>query len=149
MSPSFIVYGVYMEHYQALVLDDVKLTCKLFESYFQKRYELNPCLYAEDAYEAYHLLKTHSNIQILFLDLELNHIHGIDFYRKLVESGLRKKLFIIVASYNERAAKFLVQQGADALIHKPFQKKEIFETLDIAYKTCGPMSKALKKSRCA
>ena len=138
-----------MEHYQALVLDDVKLTFKLFESFFQKRYELNPCLYAEDAYEAYNLLKTEPNIQILFLDLELNHIHGIDFYHKLVESGIRKRLYIIVASGNIRAAEFLVKEGADALIHKPFQKEEIFEQLEIAYQTCGPMVKALKKGQCA
>ncbi|MEO1051318.1 MAG: response regulator, partial [Bacteroidota bacterium] len=67
---------------KCVAIDDEPLALNLVESFIEKTPYLSLIRGCESAYEAIDILKTH-NIELLFLDINMPDIAGIDFFKTL------------------------------------------------------------------
>ena len=96
-------------------------------------------------------LQYKNNIDILFLDIELVHISGIevgDYIRNELDN--RAMQIIYISGKESYALKLFQMQPLDFLV-KPIEKERIFQVLDLAFKLrgehCGEYSGSVVKTK--
>lgn len=63
-----------------IIVDDEPLAATLLESHISKIDHLKLTGKAENAMEAYQLIRTRS-VELMFLDIQMPHLNGIDFFK--------------------------------------------------------------------
>jgi DNA-binding NtrC family response regulator len=103
-----------------LVVDDDQGILDSFEVLLGDRYDL---VKAENGYEALRILETNPP-QLMFLDIKMPGLDGIDVLRKLLEYQKKVDVVIITASDQEKTEKEAKSLGVIDYLKKPL---DIFE----------------------
>lgn len=99
---------------RCLIVDDEYMARLLLEEYVRKIPSLELVGLCENALEAFHLLKTQA-IDILFLDIQMPHLSGLEFVQTLRD----KPAIIFTTAYSEHALEGFRLDAVDYLL-KPF-----------------------------
>ncbi|MGH1435136.1 MAG: LytR/AlgR family response regulator transcription factor [Lewinella sp.] len=123
-----------MNTLNALIIDDEPLAHKVILKYAEDVPFLNIVGQVYQATDAYALLQQHS-IDLLFLDIQMPKLKGLDFLRTLD----RKPLVIITSAYEEYALEGYELQVCDYLL-KPFRFERFLKAVHQAQKRSQPAS---------
>lgn len=82
-----------------IIIDDDKLSCKILESFVEKTDSLSLQNTFENPVEALNNISDFSDIDLVFLDIEMPHMTGLDFL-----SAVEKKPQVIIVSSKEKYA---------------------------------------------
>ena len=123
-----------MNTLNALIIDDAPLAHKVILKYAEDVPFLNIVGQVYQATDAYALLQQHS-IDLLFLDIQMPKLKGLDFLRTLD----RKPLVIITSAYEEYALEGYELQVCDYLL-KPFRFERFLKAVHQAQKRSQPAS---------
>jgi CheY-like chemotaxis protein len=122
-------------HMRALVVDDEPFVLKLLVRQLE-RLGLGEIVSFERARDALALLETDAaNIDIIFSDLQMPGMDGVEFVRQIVNTGYAGRL-VIVSGEDQRvlagAARLAKVQGLHVLgaLHKPASTEQLRERLD-------------------
>lgn len=107
-----------------IIVDDEPLASALLEKHITMISSLQLIGKAENAMEAYQLLQTKS-IDLMFLDIEMPHLNGIDFLRSL--SHRPKTIF--TTAYRDFALEGFELEVMDYLL-KPITFERFFKSVD-------------------
>ncbi|MFW5886554.1 MAG: LytR/AlgR family response regulator transcription factor [Bacteroidota bacterium] len=112
-----------------IIIDDDKLSRRIIEEFIEKTefLELNQSF--SSAIEAINYLKNNDNINIIFLDIEMPEMTGIDFLNTLNSN----QQVIIISSKGEYALNAFEYDVTDYLL-KPISYSRFFKAIDKAYK---------------
>lgn len=86
-----------------------------------------PCTVANSGKDGLAAIKR-EDFDIIFLDLAMPEYSGYDIFKQLKKEGLVEKKNIVIftaSSINEQDAESLVNEGAKALLRKPFPVDEL------------------------
>lgn len=88
-------------------------------------------LQAKDGYEAIEQLRYHTNIQLVFCDIEMPRMNGFEFLKnRQRDRALADIPVVMVTSRSSEKHRLLASQlGANAYITKPYLEHMLFETL--------------------
>jgi PAS domain S-box-containing protein len=115
-----------------LVVDDVDINRKLLVRNLQKaNYQ---CLEASNGEDALKIFKTTPGIDIIFMDVVMPGIDGLETTRRIRHYEKEQQLpsvFIVAVSGNalESQVQEALQAGINNYITKPYKKEEIFKTI--------------------
>ncbi len=123
-----------MNTLNALIIDDEPLAHKIILKYAEDVPFLNIVGQVYQATDAYALLQQHP-IDLLFLDIQMPKLKGLDFLRTLDH----KPLVIITSAYEEYALEGYELQVCDYLL-KPFRFERFLKAVHQAQKRSQPAS---------
>lgn len=109
-----------------LIVDDEYMARLLLEEYVRKVPQLTLLASCENALEAFHRLKT-EQIDILFLDIQMPHLNGLDFVQTLQQ----KPAIIFTTAYSEHAVEGFRLNAVDYLL-KPFSFERFIQAVSKA-----------------
>lgn len=112
-----------MQKYTCLIVDDEKLAQELLESYVQKLPNLEVVACCSTAMEAMVYL-TQQAIDLLFLDIEMPDLSGLDFLRSLKKTPAT----ILTTAYSEYALEGFELSVVDYLL-KPIEFERFFRAV--------------------
>lgn len=98
-----------------IIIDDDKLSRKILEGYIQKTAGINLVGSFSNAPEAIRFLKRKSDIEVIFLDIEMPEMSGIDFLKSVVDPPQ----IVMISSKGKYALDAFDFDVADFLL-KPF-----------------------------
>ncbi len=92
-----------------------------------------PCSLAANGQEALDMLKS-QHYDILFLDIQMPVLNGIETLKRIRSDEKLKDIFVVAltAYVVEIAENEYLQKNCDAILTKPFEKKELIEIIDQA-----------------
>nr|WP_319398192.1 response regulator [uncultured Carboxylicivirga sp.] len=116
-----------MSDNKVLYVDDEPMNLLLFKKLIGRRY---PVETASSGNEALLILKQKPEIQIVFSDMKMPEMNGIEFISKAKEY-YKEKYYYIVSGYevNEDINQALQSGLICAYLKKPFNLDEIFKTI--------------------
>ena len=114
-----------------LYVDDEELNLVLFKALFSKKYEV---LTALDGYKGIELLEENTDIHIVFSDMQMPEMDGIEFIQRAKEKFPYKKYILITAF---AVTTPIIQQALETKLivkhlRKPIDKDEIINTINEA-----------------
>ena len=112
---------------KVLVVDDSKLMHKMYEVMLRQY----PLVYALDGREALDRLRTHADVDIVLLDINMPTMNGLEFLAEMkADPALAGVPVIIISTVGreEDTARGL-EAGASAYIKKPFAREEILDVI--------------------
>lgn len=115
-----------MNTYQCLIVDDERLARELIDSYLQKIPYLKVVAICSSAIEAMQVLQS-QQIDLLFLDIQMPNLTGIDFLRSLKDPPLT----ILTTAYSEFALEGYELSVVDYLL-KPVEFDRFFKAISKA-----------------
>lgn len=126
--------------YKCLIIDDEKLARQLVESHLAKLEDFELVASCKSAIEAIKILNTES-IDLLFLDIEMPVLLGIDFYKNL----LQKPKVIFTTAYTEYAVDGFELNAVDYLV-KPITFSRFFMAIEKFLITQNQFQKSIPTS---
>lgn len=117
-----------LENHHILIVDDNKVIA-LYTDSLLKNHRANTFL-AKDGIEAIEMVKTHSEIDTVLLDLEMPRLNGIEAIEQI--KLLRPDLTVIAftaSSPDEHLIQDLSNYGFEDFITKPFRKETLINTI--------------------
>ena len=112
-----------------LIIDDEPASRDILETYVKDTEELNLVALCKNALEANVMLKNNSNIHLLFLDINMPKLNGMDFYKSLTNPPL----VIFTTAYPEYALDGFEVEAVDFLL-KPFPYARFLKAVNKASK---------------
>ena len=107
-----------MQFLKCIIIDDDPLACSLLEELIKQKKELRLMAALHTAEEASSFLLLHKDIDLIFLDIDLNGSSGITFLRK------QKQCYnVIFTTSHEEFALVAFELGAIDYLKKPFSKE--------------------------
>jgi two-component system LytT family response regulator len=97
---------------QCLAIDDEPLAVKKISSYIQKTPFLELVAECRSAFEAMQLLNTHNGIQLIFIDINMPDLTGMEFVKSLTE----KPHIVFTTAYSEYAVEGFAVDATDYLL---------------------------------
>jgi CheY-like chemotaxis protein len=118
-----------------LVVDDSQLIHKLFAVIFPKA----AMAHALDGRDALRQLAEHPDVDIIFLDINMPAMNGLELLRQLKAEAALAPIPVIIISTEGKEADTLrgLQAGAAAYIRKPFRNEAV---VDMARRVLGARS---------
>ncbi|WP_313090404.1 LytR/AlgR family response regulator transcription factor [Chryseobacterium flavum] len=107
-----------------IIVDDEPLAATLLESHISKIDHLKLTGKAENAMEAYQLIRTRS-VELMFLDIQMPHLNGIDFLKSLPV----KPKTIFTTAYRDFAIEGFELEAVDYLL-KPITFERFFRSVE-------------------
>lgn len=107
-----------------IIVDDEPLAATLLENHISKIDHLKLTGKAENALEAYKLLQ-HQPVDLMFLDIQMPHLNGIDFLKSLSQ----KPKTIFTTAYREFAIEGFELEAVDYLL-KPITFERFFKSVE-------------------
>ncbi|AZA77212.1 DNA-binding response regulator [Chryseobacterium sp. G0186] len=107
-----------------IIVDDEPLAARLLENHISKIDHLKLAGKAENAMEAYQLLQNQS-VDLMFLDIQMPHLNGIDFLRSLSQ----KPKTIFTTAYRDFAIQGFELEAVDYLL-KPITFERFFKSVE-------------------
>ena len=130
-----------MTEYNCLIVDDEHLARTLLENYLSKIPFLNLVGKCKNPLEAMSMMKE-NKIDILFLDIQMPEITGIDFLRTLSDPPV----VILTTAYQEYALESYQLDVTDYLL-KPFSLERLLKAVNKAVKLLELKNAAVKKKK--
>ena len=107
-----------------LIVDDEPLALDVLETYIEKMPELNLVKRCSNALEANDALKSHGNIDLMFLDIQMPQLTGIDFVKTLT----KPPMIIFTTAYPNYAIQGFDLNALDYLL-KPVRTQRLLTAL--------------------
>jgi two-component system LytT family response regulator len=121
---------------RVLIIDDEPLAQTALANVLAPRSDVELFDSANDAIEALNKLGK-ASYDLLLLDINLPEVSGLEFLKRLEESGRPLPSIVFVTAHNEHAIAAFEKHAVDYVL-KPFSKERIGEALDAAFrKTAG------------
>ena len=116
-----------MQPKKILVIDDSKLMHKMYEVML-RQYTL---VHAMDGREALDELKEHEDIDLIFLDINMPVMNGIEFLEEAKKNPSTAEIPVVIISTEgrEEDTQRGLEAGAVAYIKKPFQNEQILDVI--------------------
>ena len=110
-----------------LVVDDSKLIHKMFEVLL-RQFSL---VHAHDGLEALQCLGTHSDIDLILLDINMPKMSGLEFLNQIKGDTVFKEIPVVIISTEGKEEDTIrgLEAGAAAYIKKPFGNQELLEVI--------------------
>jgi two-component system chemotaxis response regulator CheY len=114
-----------MQPQKILVIDDSQLIHKLFAVIFPKAL----LVHALDGREALHRLAEHPDVDLMFLDINMPAMNGLELLGQLKADAALAQIPVIIISTEGKEADTVrgLQAGAAAYVRKPFRNEAILE----------------------
>lgn len=110
----------------AMIVEDEKVTNELLSSTFKNFFsEVDSCFSAEEALSAYNQSKP----DVLFVDIVMSGMDGIELSRKIREMNPSQIIIVISASNDIEKISESIEVGVNSFIQKPIDTKKIIELL--------------------
>lgn len=116
-----------MNRYQCIIIEDEPLAQNVLKKYIGEQPALELLAVCNDALEAQSIL-TQQNIQLIFLDINLPKLSGINFIKTLI----RPPLVIFTTAYPEFAVEGFELNAVDYLL-KPFSFERFLKAVNKAF----------------
>lgn len=114
-----------MQLLKCIIVDDDPLSCSVLEELIRQKKELRLIAALHSAQEASSFLLLHKDIDLIFLDIDLNGSSGITFLRKQ-----KKHYNVIFTTSHEEFALVAFELGAIDYLKKPFSKERFNKAVD-------------------
>ena len=115
-----------------MVVDDEPDMCTILQEIFQDEgYAVET---AADGYQALSLAKS-STFDLIFLDIKMPGINGVDTYREIKQFRPDAVVVIMTGFALEDLIKQALEEGAYAVIYKPFAMEQILDIVQAVLKT--------------
>ena len=113
-----------------LLVEDVPAQKRLLAKVISKE-KNNLVVTADDALEAYVLLKAHGDIDLVVADFYMPYLNGCDFLQKLrsTKQFLETPVIIVSANLEESIKERALSFGPSAFLNKPFTMEKLNEIL--------------------
>jgi len=110
-----------------LVVDDSKLIHKMFEVLL-RQFSL---IHAHDGLEALQCLGTHSEIDLILLDINMPKMSGLEFLAQIKGDTVFQQIPVVIISTEGKEEDTIrgLEAGAAAYIKKPFGNQELLEVI--------------------
>lgn len=116
-----------------IIVDDEPLAAKLLENHISRIDHLKLIGKADNAMEAYKMIQSQS-VELMFLDIQMPHLNGIDFLRSLSQ----KPATIFTTAYRDFAIEGFELEAVDYLL-KPITFERFFKSVErILRNTAAP-----------
>jgi two-component system chemotaxis response regulator CheY len=116
-----------MQPSKVLVIDDSKLIHKMFTLLLPK----TTLVYALDGQEALERLVEHPEVDVIFLDINMPRMNGIEFLHQVKADPVLAQIPVIIISTEGREVDTIrgLKAGAAAYVKKPFRNETILEIM--------------------
>jgi CheY-like chemotaxis protein len=116
-----------MQPSKVLVIDDSKLIHKMFTLLLPK----TTLVYALDGQEALERLIEHPEVDVIFLDINMPRMNGIEFLHQVKADPVLAQIPVIIISTEGREVDTIrgLKAGAAAYVKKPFRNETILEIM--------------------
>ncbi|MDD5092672.1 MAG: response regulator, partial [Candidatus Wallbacteria bacterium] len=114
---------------RVLMADDNEATADIFKRIFRDRQDTLFC--AASAYEALDILSREDNIDLVFLDINMPGMSGIEAAREIRKSHPWLRICFLTGLGDAGSAKEAIQAGGSDYIVKPFTLDQIISQLEI------------------
>jgi two-component system chemotaxis response regulator CheY len=114
-----------MQPNKVLVIDDSKLVHKMFSVILPK----TVLVHALDGREALYRLGEHPDVELIFLDINMPNMNGLEFLQQVKEDAALAHIPVVIVSTEGKEEDTVrgLQAGAAAYIKKPFRNESILE----------------------
>jgi len=121
-----------MQPSKVLVIDDSKLIHKMFTVLLPK----SELVHAMDGREALQRLAEHPDVQLIFLDINMPNMNGLEFLGQVKADAALSQIPVIIVSTEGKEQDTIrgLQAGAAAYVKKPFRNDTI---LDLVRRVLG------------
>lgn len=116
-----------MQPSKVLVIDDSSLIHKMFKVMLPK----STLVFAFDGREALKRLVEHPDVDLIFLDVNMPNMNGLEFLAQVKEDQALAKIPVIIVSTEGKEQDTLrgLRAGAAAYIKKPFRNEIVMELM--------------------
>lgn len=123
-----------MKEKKILIVDDEVSICSLYtEAFAKKGYTVTSANSAEDALD---ILKNES-FQVMFLDLNLPGMNGVDLCKETRLSGSTAKIYAVTGYSSRYGVEECKKAGFDEIFTKPVKLEVLFKAARDAFKKTG------------
>jgi two-component system, chemotaxis family, chemotaxis protein CheY len=128
-----------MQPNKVLVIDDSKLIHKMFSVLLPK----SELVHAMDGREALHRLAEHPDVELMFLDINMPNMNGLEFLQQVKADAALAHIPVIIVSTEGKEQDTIrgLQAGAAAYVKKPFRNDTI---LDLVRRVLGGSGLAME-----
>ena len=112
---------------KVLVIDDSSLIHKMFKVMLPK----STLVFAFDGREALQRLSEHPDVDLIFLDINMPNMNGLEFLAQVKEDHALARIPVIIVSTEGKEQDTLrgLRAGASAYIKKPFRNEVVMELM--------------------
>jgi two-component system chemotaxis response regulator CheY len=128
-----------MQPNKVLVIDDSKLIHKMFSVLLPK----SELVHAMDGREALQRLAEHPDVELMFLDINMPNMNGLEFLQQVKADAALAHIPVIIVSTEGKEQDTIrgLQAGAAAYVKKPFRNDTI---LDLVRRVLGGSGLAME-----
>lgn len=108
-----------------IIIDDDKLSCRVIEEFIAKTENLDLLQTFTNAVDAINYLRNNSEIDLIFLDIEMPEMSGIDFMDSLSNSAPQ----IIIISAKDKYALSAYEYDVTDYLLKPIQYSRFYKSI--------------------
>lgn len=130
-----------MQLQKCIIIDDDPLSCSVLEELIRQKQELRLMATLHSSEEASAFLLLHKNIDLIFLDIDLNGSSGISLFRKL-----KQRPNVIFTTSHEEFALVAFELGAIDYLKKPFSRERFKKAVDRLLKQLTPKNQHQENS---
>lgn len=110
--------------FSALIVDDSNISRRIIRNILHNNFNVGLIDEAEDGKDALKLIKLRMGYDLVFIDIDMPRLNGIEFLTELKELQLHKehRVFIVTSHSDSDLVKTLILFDIQAFIKKPFTK---------------------------
>lgn len=113
-----------------LIVDDDMINLKLLKSMLMKTPKVREVVEAKNGADAIELLKAHSDIDIILLDIIMPVMGGIEMLKVVRADENLKQLPIIVLTTDETKKTEALETGANGFLMKPIRERDLLPKIE-------------------
>ncbi len=111
-----------------LIIDDEReMVEELKEILESKGYCTDAAFDGEEAVERFK--DSEQDIGLVLLDVKIPKMNGIEVYRKIRKINANVPVIIVTGSFEKKCAKQILEEGANAVVYKPFEVEELLRMI--------------------
>ena len=114
----------------ALIVEDDKISQKLMETFLQKNENIDKIYQAYNGLEALEILSNQKDINMIFLDLKMPIMDGIEFMENLKSRPDFNYMPIVILTTDETRKQEAINLGAFDFIVKPIHQDNINQKIE-------------------
>ena len=118
-----------MDKKVVLVIEDNKSFVDVIKDYFKNNDSIEIKYIACDGVEGLNLIKEHSDIDIVLLDLVMPKKDGIDLLEELKENNIKKEIIVMTSFNSDKIIRQVANLGIEYIMLKPFDMKNLEEKI--------------------
>jgi len=112
-----------------LVVDDDLINRKLLQAILKKSSIVHEVKEATNGSEALTQLEINSDINLIFLDIVMPVMNGLEFTKIIRSNPKYSHIPVIILSTDDTKKSEMLEAGADGFIRKPIKEDDIFEKI--------------------